>query len=166
MNTDGIYGKEYTYQDNIPPAEMATKAMLNYDPAFQELAQSGDILVGGWNFGTGSSREQAATCLKYRGIQLVVAGSFSQIFKRNAFNNGYVVLECPALLEELQTRFAINPALTIRTGEVATFDFEQGSIEAFGKTFSFAALGEVAQALVVAGGFEQLLEQRIKASLA
>jgi homoaconitate hydratase len=166
MNTDGIYGKEYTYQDNIPPSEMATKAMLNYDPAFQELAQAGDILVGGWNFGTGSSREQAATCLKYRGIQLVVAGSFSQIFKRNAFNNGYVVLECPALLEELQTRFAANPALTIRTDEVATFDFEQGSIVAFGKTFSFAALGSIAQALVVAGGFEQLLEQRIKASLA
>ena len=162
MNTDGIYGKEYTYQDNLTPSEMATKAMLTYDPQFQELARSGDILVGGLNFGTGSSREQAATCLKYRGIQLVVAGSFSQTYKRNAFNNGYIVLECPALMEELKTRFADDPALTIRTGHTAFFDFERCQISALGKSFGFSPLGKVAQEMIIAGGFEQLLEQRMR----
>ncbi|MGD2107899.1 MAG: homoaconitase, partial [Phycisphaerae bacterium] len=63
MNTDGIYGKEFTYQDGLSPAEMGSKAMLNYDPRFQEIAVKGDILVGGYNFGSGSSREQAATAL-------------------------------------------------------------------------------------------------------
>ena len=81
---------------------MGTKAMLNYDPRFQELARAGDILVGGYNFGSGSSREQAATALKFRGLKMVIAGSYSQTYKRNAFNNGYIVIECPQLLEELR----------------------------------------------------------------
>lgn len=164
MNTDAIYGKEYTYQDKIPPAEMATKAMLNYDPSFQQIAREGDILVGGWNFGGGSSREQAATCLKYRGIQLVVAGSYSQTYKRNAFNNGFIVIECPALVQLIKERFVDNTALTIRTGEIASFDFERSEITAFGETFSFSPLGKVAQQLVIAGGFEQLLEERVRQS--
>lgn len=163
MNTDGIYGKEFTYQDKITPQVMATKAMLNYDPNFQQIAKAGDILVGGWNFGAGSSREQAATCLKYRGIQLVVAGSFSQTYKRNAFNNGFIVLECPALVEELKVRLAGNVALTIRSGEIATFDFEKAEISVLGQKFTFAPLGQVAQQLVIADGFENLLQERVKA---
>jgi len=95
LNTDGIYGKEFTYQDGLSPEEMGTKAMLNYDPQFQSLARVGDILIGGYNFGSGSSREQAATALKYRGIRMIIAGSYSQTYKRNAFNNGYIVIECP-----------------------------------------------------------------------
>ncbi|MBP9027452.1 MAG: homoaconitase, partial [Phycisphaerae bacterium] len=89
MNTDGIYGKEYTYK-TLPPEEMGKVAMANYDPEFQKIARQGDILVGGYNFGSGSSREQAATSLKFRGLQLVVAGSFSQTYSRNAYNNGYI----------------------------------------------------------------------------
>ena len=58
--------------------------MENYDPEFANLVSKGDILLGGYNFGTGSSREQAATSLKYCGIQMVLAGSFSQTYKRNA----------------------------------------------------------------------------------
>ena len=71
---------------------MGTKAMLNYDSKFQEIAQEGDILVGGYNFGSGSSREQAATALKFRGLSMVIAGSYSQTYKRNAFNNGYILI--------------------------------------------------------------------------
>ena len=164
MNTDAIYGKEFTYQDKLTPEYMASVAMLNYDPKFQEIAQRGDILVGGWNFGTGSSREQAATCLKYRGIQLVVAGSYSQTYKRNAFNNGYIVIECPILVELLKNQYTLTKDLTVRTGERAIFDFERSHITAFGQTFAFSPLGEVAQALVIAGGFEQLLQKRIQVS--
>ena len=76
--------------------------MENYDPDFRSLARPGDLLVGGYNFGTGSSREQAATALKHFGIPCVVAASFSETYKRNAFNNGFVVFECPALVGYLR----------------------------------------------------------------
>ena len=54
LNTDGIYGKDVTYQDDLTAEEMATHAMANYDPGFQSIAEEGDILVAGANFGTGS----------------------------------------------------------------------------------------------------------------
>jgi homoaconitate hydratase len=161
LNTDGIYGKEYTYKDDMTPEEMGRVAMLNYDPAFQELAREGDILVGGWNFGTGSSREQAATALKHRGIQLVVAGSFSQTYKRNAFNNGFVVIECPELVRFLKERHAGDEALTIRTGLTARIDFAKSRIEVEGKTYTFSPLRETAQELVALGGLEAVLRTRL-----
>jgi len=163
LNTDGIYGKDFTYVDNMPPAEMGTKAMLNYDPRFQEIAREGDILVSGWNFGSGSSREQAATALKYRGLRMVIAGSYSQTYKRNAFNNGYVVIECPALVTLLRGRFATLKKASIRTGIDATVDFAASEIHAEGATYSFFPLGAIAQRLVIAGGFESLLRSEIKA---
>jgi len=61
LNTDGIYGKDVTYRDDLAPEQMAGYAMANYDPEFQAKAVAGDIIVAGRNFGTGSSREQAAT---------------------------------------------------------------------------------------------------------
>ncbi len=161
LNTDGIYGKEFTYREDLSSAEMGTKAMLNYDPKFQELAEPGDVLVGGYNFGSGSSREQAATALKYRGLQMVIAGSFSQTYKRNAFNNGYIVIECPELVDELKAANANDDALTIRTARTARVDFTSGAIECAGKTYAFAPLGEVAQELVVKGGFESLIKEQI-----
>src|SRR5581483_9736368 len=59
LNTDGIYGKDYTYREDMTPAKMADVVMQNYDPEFAGLVQPGDVLLGGYNFGTGSSREQA-----------------------------------------------------------------------------------------------------------
>ncbi len=161
LNTDGIYGKEYTYQENLTPAEMGTKAMLNYDPQFQMIAKEGDILVGGYNFGSGSSREQAATALKHRGLQMVIAASYSQTYKRNAFNNGYIVIECPELVDELKAAFAGDKTLTIRSGRRARVDFTRGRIECEGESYTFAALGEVAQELVVKGGFEAVIRLRL-----
>ena len=78
--------------------------MENYDPEFAKIANKGDILVGGFNFGTGSSREQAATAFKYKGIQLVIAGSFSQTYKRNAINNGFIVIEAPELVNDFKEK--------------------------------------------------------------
>ena len=63
-------------------------------------------MVGGFNFGTGSSREQAVTALKCKGIPLVIAGSFSQTYLRNAFNNGFLCIEAPELVTRLRARFA------------------------------------------------------------
>ena len=161
LNTDGIYGKEYTYKDDLTPAEMGKVAMLNHDPKFQEIAREGDILVGGWNFGSGSSREQAATALKHRGIPLVIAGSYSQTYKRNAFNNAYIVIECPRLVADLRDHCAADERPTVRTEWRARVDFESSRIEVDGKAYPFAPLREVAQELVALGGFEAVLRQKI-----
>ncbi len=161
LNTDGIYGKEFTYREDLTPQEMGDAAMLNYDPNFQTIAKDGDILVGGYNFGSGSSREQAATALKYRGLKMVIAGSYSQTYKRNAFNNGYIVIECPGLVDELKAAHADDPAPTIRTSRRARVDFTQARIESDGKTYPFAPLGEVAQELIVGGGFESVIKKQL-----
>ena len=68
LNTDGIYGSKHTYRDDMTPEQMAAVTFENYDPNFNTLYQKGDVVVGGLNFGSGSSREQAATALKYKGI--------------------------------------------------------------------------------------------------
>ena len=91
VNTDAIYGKDYTYRDDVTPETMAKVAMENYDPQFRERTRRGDVIASGFNFGTGSSREQAVTCLKAKGIPLVIAASFSQTYLRNAYNNGFLV---------------------------------------------------------------------------
>jgi len=159
MNTDGIYGKDYTYKDNMKPEEMGSVAFLNYDPEFQNKAKAGDLLVGGANFGSGSSREQAATAIKFRGIQLVIAASYSQTYKRNAFNNGFLCIDCPALVQRLkQGGFA---QLTNRTGLTATVDFRKGRILVGKDVYPFVALSETAQRLVVAGGVENMVRQQL-----
>jgi homoaconitate hydratase len=140
---------------------MAAVAMENYDPAFQQLAKEGDLLVGGYNFGTGSSREQAATALKYRGLQMIIAGSFSQTYKRNAFNNGYICIECPELVDELKNAFGPQDKPTVRTGRTAEVDFTTSKISSGGKTYVFSPLGGVAQELVVKGGFEAVIRDQL-----
>ena len=160
LNTDGIYPGKYTYADDMTPAQQAVVAMENYDADFQKLAKQGDILVGGFNFGSGSSREQAATALKYRGIALVIAGSFSETYKRNAINNGFLVLEQPELVKLLKSRFGADKP-TVRTGIRARIDFQQSTLEAEGKTYALPPVGAAAQELVLAGGLEQWVKERL-----
>lgn len=154
LNTDGIYPGKYTYREDMSPDEMAAVAMENYDDNFQALAQNGDFLLSGYNFGTGSSREQAATALAYRGIRLVIAGSYSATYKRNAFNNGYLLVDCPDLLEHV--RKTLGPgAPTRRTGIQIQIDFRNGVVKLENQEFQFAPLGPTAQKLVIAGGLEK-----------
>jgi homoaconitate hydratase len=165
LNTDGIYGKEFTYRDDVSREEMAQVVMRNYDPEFAALTRASDILVGAMNFGTGSSREQAVTALSAKGIALVIAGSFSQTYLRNAFNSGFICIESPALVEHLKAQFAADIAAGRRTiipgGEIHV-DFSSGTIAWNGRQFAFPALGRVAQSLVIAGGVENLVRQRLK----
>jgi len=164
LNTDGIYGKDYTYREDMTPDMMARVVMDNYDPQFAERAAAGDIVVGGFNFGTGSSREQAVTALKYKGISLVIAGSFSQTYLRNAFNNGFLCLETPELVNRLRSMFCEAVAQnekTIIPGDGIEVDFAASTIRYAGETFTFPALGSVAQSLVVAGGVENLVSRRL-----
>lgn len=86
--------------------------MSNYDPEFSSLVREGDILVSGYNFGCGSSREQAATAILAKKIPLVVAGSFSNIFSRNSINNALMGLEVPKLVQRLRETFGDKPTST------------------------------------------------------
>lgn len=106
INTDAIYPGKYTYQDDVPKEKMAEVCMENYDSNFGSVARAGDILVSGFNFGTGSSREQAATAILAKGIPLVVAGSFGNIFSRNSINNALLGVELPRLINRLREVFS------------------------------------------------------------
>jgi len=105
INTDGIYPGKYTYQDNVSVEKMAEVCMENYDPSFGSIAREGDILVSGFNFGCGSSREQAATAILAKKIPLVVSGSFGNIFARNSINNALMGVEVPRLVQRLREHF-------------------------------------------------------------
>lgn len=119
LNTDGIYPGKYTYQDDITIAKQAEVVMENYDTEFAGLMKTmkstsgerdgqGVILASGFNFGTGSSREQAATALLSSGVPLVLCGSFGDIFKRNSINNALICVECPELIHDLTTDFGFE----------------------------------------------------------
>lgn len=163
LNTDGIYAGKWTYQDEMGPADQAAVVMENYDPAFRQLARRGDLLVGGFNFGTGSSREQAATALKHFGIQLVLAGSFSETYKRNALNNGFLALEAPELVAALREAFPGKTLATRRTGWMARLDVRESVLLADGRRFPLFPVGTAAQELILAGGLEAWVLSRLQA---
>lgn len=164
LNTDGIYSKDYTYKEGMSKEDMARVVMENYDPTFAQRTRPGDVLVGGLNFGTGSSREQAATALQAKGIALVLAASFSQTYLRNAYNNGFLCIECPSLvnrLKELYRAEAESGTATVIPGDEAHVDFSRGAVTFRGETFRFPPLGSVPQGLVIAGGSENLIRKKL-----
>jgi homoaconitate hydratase len=160
LNTDGIYPGKYTYRDDFQPQQQAEVAMDGYDQEFKALTKQGDILVGGFNFGTGSSREQAVTALKYRGIQLVMGGSFSETYKRNALNNGFLVIEAPELVRDLKGRFGSDKP-TVRTDLVAKVDVPTSSLTVDNKTYPIGSIGPAAQELIIEGGLENWVRNRM-----
>jgi len=160
LNTDGIFPGKYTYIDDFTPQQQAEVVMENYDPEFAKLAKDRDILVGGFNFGTGSSREQAATALKYKGIKLVIAGSFSETYKRNALNNGFLIIECPKLVNDLKSKFG-KDKLTVKTGLNAEIDFSRSKINVNNKSYPFDPVGTAAQELIVYGGLEEWVKRNL-----
>ncbi len=116
INTDVIWPGKYTYVQ-IPPNEMRRYAMETLDPEFPAKSEHHEVLVVGNNFGCGSSREQAAECLKYSGIKAVIAKSFARLFFRNAINVGLPVVESP------------EAAAVIQSGDVVRIDLSGGLIE-------------------------------------
>ena len=130
LDTDNIYPGKYTYQDDITKEGMAQVCMSNYDPDFGSVAKPNDILVSGFNFGCGSSREQAATAILAKQIPLVVAGSFGNIFSRNSINNALLGLEVPRLIERLRATFTRSDKTpTRRTGWTLTWDVARSTVE-------------------------------------
>ena len=165
VNTDALYSKDYTYRDDMTPEMMARVVMENYDPQFAIRTHAGDVLVGGFNFGTGSSREQAVTCLKAKGIPLVIAASFSQTYLRNAYNNGFLCIEVPVLVKRLCEQFAAEITAkdkTIIPGERLAIDFTSSTLTWRGERFTFPPLGTVPQSLVIAGGAENVVAKKLE----
>lgn len=160
MNTDGIFAGKWTYKDDLTRDQMKNVTFENYDIKFNEVYKPGDVIVSGNNFGTGSSREQAATALKYKGVPCVIAASFSETYRRNAFNNGFLCLECPGLVDHLAEAFSDSEQLTIQGPEIEV-DFTQSVVRADGQTFAFPPLSSVAQELVVAGGAEAAVQNQL-----
>ncbi len=161
MNTDGIYPGKYTYIDDFTPEQQAAVAMENYDPEFQKIAEKGDILISGYNYGTGSSREQAATALKYRGIRLVIAASFSATYVRNALNNGFLSIEQKELVEYLRKKYNDNEKLSLKINAPLTIDFSKSEIRFDNHIFTFPPIGKAAQELIVTGGLENWVKKKI-----
>ncbi|RDA90114.1 hypothetical protein CP533_2578 [Ophiocordyceps camponoti-saundersi (nom. inval.)] len=170
LDTDAIYPGKMTYQDNVSKEDMANACMQNYDPEFRNVARPKDVVVGGWNFGCGSSREQAATALLAKGIPLVVAGSFGNIFARNSINNALMGLEVPRLVERLRARFpSADRRPTRRTGWTLTWDLKRSVVEVredeAGEVWT-ERVGELppnVQAIIAAGGLEAWVRAEIGA---
>ena len=114
VDTDVIIPARYL---NTPDAkELAAHCMEDIDADFTKKVQPGDIMVAGWNFGCGSSREHAPLAIKTSGISCVIAKTFARIFYRNAINIGLAILEC----EQAADR--------IRPGDEVEVDFDSGVI--------------------------------------
>ncbi len=158
LNTDGIYGKDYTYREDMTPQQMAAVVMENYDPQFAGLVREGDVVCAGFNFGTGSSREQAATALMAAGVKLVIAGSYSQTYLRNAINNGFLCVECPDFARALHAHHAGGGGRkTIIDDETLSLDVAGSTIRWRGQSFRFLPLGTPVQRIVLAGGVENMV---------
>lgn len=168
INTDGIYPGKYTYQDDVPKEKMAQVCMENYDGEFYSKTKPGDILISGFNFGTGSSREQAATAILARGINLVVAGSFGNIFSRNSINNALLTLEIPDLINKLREKYAGSSELTIRTGWFLKWDVTKAQVyvaDGEGNLILNQKVGELGanlQDIIVKGGLEGWVKSELK----
>lgn len=148
VNTDVIFPGKYTYTLR-EPAEIAAHALEDLDPEFTRSAASGDLIVAGRNWGNGSSREQAVTCLKYRGVAAVVAKSFARIYYRNALNQGLLLITCPE---------AVDAA---RTGDSLSIDLPGHQILLNGRAFSFPPLSPSVLSIVEAGGLVPHLRRKL-----
>jgi 3-isopropylmalate/(R)-2-methylmalate dehydratase small subunit len=148
INTDVIFPGRYTYK-LMEPAEMASHALEDLDPEFARKVKPGDVIVAGRNFGCGSSREQAAACLKYAGVQAIVAKSFARIYFRNAINLGLPVLQCPEAVE------------AFRTGDEIEIDLGAGKIISSSRVFNFFALPGSVLGIVEAGGLIEYTKQKL-----
>jgi 3-isopropylmalate/(R)-2-methylmalate dehydratase small subunit len=151
VNTDQIFPGKYTYTLTTQ-AEIAAHALEDLDVTFTGAAQPGDVIFGGKNFGCGSSREQAATCLKYNGVAALVAESFGRIFYRNAINQGLPAIICPEAVE------AAHP------GDLVAVDLANGLIHLPAGIFQFSAFSANLQAILEMGGLTEFMKgmERIK----
>ena len=138
VDTDVIIPARYL--NSSDPAELALHCMEDIDKDFVNKVKKGDIMVGGKNFGCGSSREQAPGVLKALGVKAVIAKSFARIFYRNAINIGLPAIVCKDLPDE------------VKTGDQMELHMLEGTAEANGKVYSCTKLPEYMQNILNQGG--------------
>ena len=156
--------KVYKYGDNVDtdviipardlndPSErnLAAHCMEDIDAQFASTVEAGDIIVGGSNFGCGSSREHAPLAIKVCGVKCVIAKSFARIFYRNAINIGFPIMECPEAVDG------------INAGDTVSVDFNTGVIvnETTGQRFQAAPFPEFINGIIENGGLLRSLKAR------
>lgn len=148
VNTDVIFPGKYTYTLTAK-ADIAKHALEDLDPTFAANVKAGDIIVGGRNWGCGSSREQAASCLVYNGVGAVIAESFNRIFYRNAVNFGLLALTCPAAVQVIQP------------GETITIDLERSKIVCAAGEFDFPPISASVRGIIESGGLVEYVKQKL-----
>ena len=157
-------GSVFKYPDNVDtdviiparhlntqdPKELASHCMEDIDKDFVRNVRDGDVMVGGWNFGCGSSREHAPLAIKSCGVKCVIAPSFARIFYRNAINIGFPIVECAQAAEEIQP------------GDQVDVDFTTGVItdQTTGKTYQAAPFPEFIKGIIESGGLLNSLKAR------
>jgi 3-isopropylmalate/(R)-2-methylmalate dehydratase small subunit len=150
IDTDVILPGKYLVL--VDPYDLAKHALEGLDPNFPDKAKKGVIIVGGKNFGCGSSREQAPLALKYSGVKCVIAETFARIFFRNAINIGLPVIECKGI------------SSAVDNGDELTVDFQAGTIQDLskGKSFQVAKLPPFILEILSDGGLIENLRRRMK----
>lgn len=161
-----LKGKVFKYGDNVDtdviiparylnstdPDNLAAHCMEDIDSDFAAEVNKGDIIVGGKNFGSGSSREHAPLAIKYAGVSCVIAESFARIFYRNSINIGLPILESPAAVKAAES------------GDELEVDIEKGEIKNMrtGKIYQAAAFPDFMQEIIQAGGLIEKLKKELK----
>ena len=140
VDTDVIIPARYLNTANH--AELASHCMEDIDKDFVNKVKKGDVMVGGANFGCGSSREHAPISIKEAGISVVIAETFARIFYRNAINIGLAILECPEASEKIQS------------GDDVEVDFDTGVItnHTKGETYQAQPFPPFIQDIIAKGG--------------
>jgi 3-isopropylmalate/(R)-2-methylmalate dehydratase small subunit len=151
VDTDAIIPARYLNMSL--PEELAPHCMEDIDTSFAALVRAGDIVIGGENFGCGSSREHAPLALKGAGVVCVVAKSFARIFYRSAINIGLPILECAQAVQETEK------------GDALTVDLQAGLITnaRTGRSYQTAPLPEFVMRIVQAGGLVPYTRERLQA---
>lgn len=151
VDTDVIIPARYL--NSFDPAELASHCMVDLDPTFSQEVQAGDIIVGGKNFGCGSSREHAPIAIQASGVPVVVADSFARIFYRNGINIGLPLLEIGTDVEK------------IKAGDRLRVDTATGVIEnvTTGDVFQAHPLPGFVQEIARAGGLIPYIQKNMKA---
>ena len=149
VDTDVIIPARYL--NTIDKKELASHCMEDIDKTFVQRVEAGDIMVAGYNFGCGSSREHAPIAIKESGISLVIARSFARIFYRNSINIGLAIIECPEAVDG------------ISEGDVVEADLDAGIIynRTTGKQFQTKPFPAFIQKIIENGGLVESIKKGV-----
>ncbi len=147
VDTDVIIPARYL--NTIDKKELASHCMEDIDKDFASKVEPGDIMVAGYNFGCGSSREHAPIAIKESGISLVIAKSFARIFYRNSINIGLAIVECPEAAERIEN------------GDVVEADLDSGVLldKTTGESFKTEPFPEFIQRIIANGGLVESIRK-------